>query len=251
MTSFPISLHDLPRKRHGNYLPLSENRRVHAYVDNKIFCNVCLVYKELYLFPPSVRLKHANKKCASATCLDCMSLYAYQVRKDALSKIAKDKNIALACVYNNCHENIVKRLHVAHIGQTTGKEDYDTYGGPRGFYNAIKRGERPTYDLTIKCANHNFIQEYEQGVIGLDTNVVRRHWSALEKIASDKNIEIECQKCHESDKRVMTIQHLNGKGRKDVINHGGPLNFYSAIISGKRDTVDLTIYCRNCQSEDM
>lgn len=57
----------------------------------------------------------------------------------------------------------------------------------------------------------------------------------------------KCQKCGESDIRVLHINHINGGGskeHKELKAHG----LRKAIIEGKRDTVDLNVLCANCNT---
>lgn len=53
----------------------------------------------------------------------------------------------------------------------------------------------------------------------------------------------KCNKCGNTDLRVLQINHINGDGRIELKNNA---NFYRDIYTGKRKIDDLELLCANC-----
>lgn len=62
--------------------------------------------------------------------------------------------------------------------------------------------------------------------------------------------QITCSACGFNDARAIDINHKNGNGNKErvLLSKGskGSMMFYRKICSGKRNTDDLNLLCRNC-----
>jgi hypothetical protein len=95
-----------------------------------------------------------------------------------------------------------------------------------------------------------------RGFVGLDrTDYNRRYYleiraealfllrlKVLRLIAQGKP---RCVKCGESDVRILTINHINGGGRKE--NRNNPIfGWWLSILRGERLTDDLDLRCHNC-----
>ena len=64
---------------------------------------------------------------------------------------------------------------------------------------------------------------------------------ALQTVVGDG--EIKCSVCGNADIRVLTVNHLNGDGKKD--RDGRVCRTYRMILDG-RPTIDLDVRCQNC-----
>jgi hypothetical protein len=71
------------------------------------------------------------------------------------------------------------------------------------------------------------------------------HREALEKIASDKGIPVQCP-CGCSDIDFLEIDHINNDGGKERGKKFSTQSFHLAIRNGKRKTDDLDIRCKVC-----
>lgn len=55
-----------------------------------------------------------------------------------------------------------------------------------------------------------------------------------------------CACCGETQIEFLTIDHINGGGRRESLSYGSHVAFLADIVSGKRRKDDLQILCWNC-----
>ncbi len=67
---------------------------------------------------------------------------------------------------------------------------------------------------------------------------------AFQKISKEKIPK--CVVCGNNDTRILTINHINGEGRKESSLPGGNNKLYKSIIHDERTVEDLEVRCYNC-----
>jgi hypothetical protein len=117
---------------------------------------------------------------------------------------------------------------------------------------------RQTYKQSIKKYNHKWYLKHKNEVIE-KSRIYHNQHSAKHKMQMRnyqhrlrvRTLEIvgkgklECSNCGCRDIRLLEINHINGKGTKEL-NRLGSLIFYQKIRDGKRSIKDLSILCKVC-----
>lgn len=75
------------------------------------------------------------------------------------------------------------------------------------------------------------------------TAALRRRIRALQKVSG--KARPVCERCGQSDWRVLEINHLNGGGGKEL-RRAGFVGMAELIINGHRPTDDLNVLCCSC-----
>lgn len=64
---------------------------------------------------------------------------------------------------------------------------------------------------------------------------------AIKRIADNRNLPVECERCHCDDSRCVEMNHINGGGRQDLMYR---THTYRDINNGTRTLDDLNLLCR-------
>lgn len=92
----------------------------------------------------------------------------------------------------------------------------------------------------VSVAEYNRIYHAERRAIQL----LEERILVLQKVSGQK--KPLCIGCQCDDIFVLSINHVNGGGRKEVAYKVNPRALYRDILSGQRQTSDLDIRCHNC-----
>jgi len=227
---------------------ITRNPRTHTrfkIIEGQIRCYNCKTYKPYIDFAPSqVKLFESGRQ-STVLCNPCAKYYSHRKRISAMHKICSDKGISFKCV--DCNITDPTKLTIAHVGNFSGRMDvYGNYSDNIQFYGAIVSGLRDTLDLTIKCKNHNILDEFNNGFRKVGTTSYDERIRVLKVISLANNLPLVCSKCGIEDLKLLTKAHKNGGGNMEN-KIRGPHGLNWDIISGRRTVSDLSIECYNCQ----
>lgn len=213
-------------------------------------CKVCNNRSRIWKQNNPEKLRASIQKQNKETQLRRRRLYYWKIKIKALDILGR------TCII--CGESDMRVLQINHLnglGKNEGLRS-DT------MYRAIVNGTRTINDLDLRCANCNWKYEYERGARLIPEWVCEKLNIQIPKILSEiqgekkKKLDYrwkiklqvqnmfggKCIICGISDPRVLHINHKNGRGGKKDID-GTAL--HRAILSGKRDSIDLDLRCVN------
>jgi hypothetical protein len=192
-------------------------------------------------------------------CIKCVKDYQKQSRiKNFKHRKEYDKNLndnlklEVISYYGGrcavCGEATLAFLTIDHINNDGAEERReDGFCGNR-FYRKLKKEDFPI-GFQVLCFNHNFQKQLELNKLSwLNTEkaVKLREWHCNLKLEVISHYGGICQCCGESDIRVLTIDHIEGGGKKHR-KEVGVGNFYSSLIKNNFPP-GFQVLCFNCNS---
>lgn len=96
---------------------------------------------------------------------------------------------------------------------------------------------------SVFCRNRTNIKTYERKYPGKH-NLSIKKCSVRQKKKVIERFGGKCNRCRETDWRVLQVNHINGGGRKDFQGKGSKM-VYKEILDGKREG-EFNLLCANC-----
>lgn len=63
------------------------------------------------------------------------------------------------------------------------------------------------------------------------------------------NGDIKCQRCGQTNRDLLEVNHKDGKGERERVSRGYNMyGFYAEIVNGKRNIDDLEVLCKVCNN---
>lgn len=235
---------------------LSNKKKCRNEDDKTIICSAC---------KKSLTYSHYTNSTisrGSGYCRNCHRLYSQKLGHGrrmhilAIQKLFEYYNIK-KCMYTKCQVSDVRILQINELNKNLIHAD--------GYYlsrRVLQSNSKNILNYDVRCPNHNIMYEWDTKCRSYSSEFNTRI-RALGKIMGinmpqrfNRRIKsyiydgIYCSRCGEKDLRLLTIQHKNGGGYKELSLYGAR-KFYINIYRGLRSTEDLDVYCHNCQWMDI
>jgi predicted restriction endonuclease len=141
-----------------------------------------------------------------------------------------------------CDENRYEFLVIDHINGNGEKHRKEFGGGSYTLDWLIKNNFPDGY--RVLCHNHNFPSDHYYKTNTPDT----RHYQKLKHLVFE-HYGTKCACCGESNPLFLSIDHINGSGRKQMkeLNFGRGIKFYRWLIKNNFPSGYRTL-CLNCNS---